>query len=73
MAMGGSRHGQTKISIESPIDPLEEVGTGAFNYLVCREHFRMAYDLMYVNGSDAFSIVSLLINEKLFLYKSACQ
>mmetsp|Transcript_117653 Transcript_117653/g.163887 ORF Transcript_117653/g.163887 Transcript_117653/m.163887 type:complete len:144 (+) Transcript_117653:717-1148(+) len=73
MAQGGLRHGPIKISIESPIDPMEEVGTGAFNFLVCREHFRMAYELMYVNGPDSFSLVSHLINEKMFLYKSACQ
>jgi len=40
----------TRLNVESPLDPTEDVGSGAFNYVQVKNHFRQAYEILYSQG-----------------------
>lgn len=44
-AMGNSRGGPrgNKLHVESPLDVLEDVAAGAFNYNTVKQHFKVAH------------------------------
>ena len=52
------RGGPGKLHIESPLDPLEDVGCGAFNYNQVRQHFRVAYDILFSEGPKTRSLLT---------------
>jgi len=56
----------TRLNVESPLDPTEDVATGAFNYLSVKNHFRQAYDLLYAQGPFAKSMLCLIVDDKHF-------
>lgn len=52
--------------MESPLDRMEDVGVGAYNYSVVKKHFRLAHDLLFAYGPHSKSILNLIIHEDLF-------
>jgi DNA polymerase sigma len=37
----------SRLNVESPLDPTEDVASGAFNYIHAKNHFKLAYEILY--------------------------
>ena len=42
------RCGHNRLVVESPLNWVEDVGSGAYNYNIARKHFRVAQDILLV-------------------------
>lgn len=51
-----------KLVVESPIDVLEDVGSGGFTYTVVSKHFKLAYNLLLSRAFLSESFLKLIIN-----------
>lgn len=60
------RAGFTRLCVESPLNRMDDVGQGAYNYSLVRKHFKVAYDLVYAYGPHTLSIIALIVSDKLF-------
>jgi DNA polymerase sigma len=74
MGMVGNSTGRapaaTRLLVESPLDKVEEVSAGAYNYVVARHNFKFAYETLLTNAHHTHSLLSLVLSDKLFIYKS---
>ena len=64
MGRGGS--GAYKLYVESPLNIMDDVATGAFNYSAVKTHFRIAYDILHTMGPKSHSLLSHIVSDKLF-------
>lgn len=70
-AMSG-RGGYTRLCVESPLNWMEDCGTGAFNYALVKKHFKLAHDLLHAYGPQSKSILALIISDKWFPLYAQC-
>ena len=64
------RSGQTRLCIESPVDRLEDIGQGAYNYSLVKKHFKLAHDMLYSYAQYSKSFLAIILSDKLLLYYS---
>jgi hypothetical protein len=62
------RGGFGRLYVESPLDWVEDVGLGAYNYNLVKKHFKVAHDLLYVLAPHSKSFLALVISDKMFNY-----
>lgn len=57
----------SKLQVESPLNPLDDVGSSARNYSsLVKRHFKLALDLLKTRGFTSESILKLIISPEMF-------
>ena len=59
---------EKRLHVESPLDGLDDVASGAFNYNLVKQHFKLAFRLMQSQGAHSKSILTHIISDKVYLY-----
>ena len=65
-SLGKDSRNDGKVAIESPINVLEDVGQGAFNYNQVKTHFKLAYETLLTRAFMSESMLKLIIDQEMF-------
>lgn len=66
IGLGKDARFDPKLVVESPIDVLDDVGSGAFIYTKVAKHFKLAHNLLMTRAFLSESFLKLIINAALF-------